>query len=74
MSEESKPKVPGRYSLMQRTDPEASIANYMKSNNWQNWRGLSWDNREEAERVKTIFAKKYGYYQFMVVDRDEVKS
>ena len=59
---------PGRYKLMQRVDPQSSLAKMLKANPWVNWRSMSWADLEEAKRIGSIFARKNAYYEYHLHD------
>lgn len=58
----------GRYHLEQRVDPETLMAKHLPRNEWAHWKGLKWEDLEEANKLRRIFANKHSYYQFRLVD------
>lgn len=62
------PNHKGRYRLEQRVDPETLMAQHLSRNEWTHWKGLSWDDLEEANKLRRIFSGKHAYYQYRLVD------
>lgn len=62
------PNTKGRYRLEQRVDPTTLMAKHLPRNEWAHWKGLRWDDLEEANKLRRIFASKHSYYHFRLVD------
>ena len=59
---------PGQYILQQRVRADSALARYMKQNPWVQYRGLSWSDFDEVNRVGNIFARKNRPYEYRILD------